>query len=72
MAGITSAVYTNHTFLAIPLLLDTMPVHGVTGHIAVERSTGRVHLDPSAKYPRVLWLRHVADLLLVSLKMFTY
>lgn len=78
MAGITSAVYTNHTSLAIPVaghlswLHGFMSVHGVTGSIAVEPSTGRVRLDPLDKYPGVLWLRHVADLLLVSLKMFTY
>lgn len=33
---------------------------------------GRVSLDPLDDYPEVLRLRHVADLLLVSLKIFTY
>lgn len=31
---------------------------------------GRVSLDPLDNYPGVPWLRHVADLLLVSLKIF--
>lgn len=38
----------------------------------MELSMERVRLDPLDKFPEVLWLCHVADLLLVSLKMFTY
>lgn len=79
MAGITSVVYTNPTSLShrpavghLGWLHSCMLMHGVAGSTAVELSMGRVSLDPLDNYPGVLWLRHVADLLLVSLKIFTY